>query len=205
MESSKREFVIKDLMVSDFIVQEGRKILLEETEESGKSELQVHLASEENLCIANVDKKKTEFLFLQEGKAKSLYKRVDHMIFERKQRDRWKLHLIEMKGSVGEEKWKEIKGKFRASYLVAQALAGMLELDISETVMYTTYERVEFTHPETMPAARHGRSGVPQIKMKDEWDGKRFGLNFGERIPFSHIPIKMERNRDGILTGKLEW
>ena len=103
MESSKREFVIKDLMVSDFIVQEGRKILLEETEESGKSELQVHLASEENLCIANVDKKKTEFLFLQEGKAKSLYKRVDHMIFERKQRDRWKLHLMEMKGCVGEE------------------------------------------------------------------------------------------------------
>ncbi len=58
MESSKREFVIKDLMVSDFIVQEGRKILLEETEESGESELQVHLASEENLCIANVDKEK---------------------------------------------------------------------------------------------------------------------------------------------------
>jgi hypothetical protein len=45
--------------------------------------------------------------------------------------------LIEMKGSVGEEKWAEIKGKFRASYLVAQALAGMLELDIAEAAMYT--------------------------------------------------------------------
>lgn len=44
--------------------------------------------------------------------------------------NQWKLHLIEMKGSVGEEKWVEFKGKFRASYLVAQALAGMLELDI---------------------------------------------------------------------------
>jgi hypothetical protein len=42
-----------------------------------------------------------------------------------------------MKGSVGEEKWVEIKGKFRASYLVAQALAGMLELDIAEAAMYT--------------------------------------------------------------------
>ena len=45
--------------------------------------------------------------------------------------------MIEMKGSVGEEKWAEIKGKFRASYLVAQALAGMLELDIAEATMYT--------------------------------------------------------------------
>ena len=105
---------------------------------------------------------------------------------------------------MGTEKWKDIKGKFRASYLVAQALAGMLELDISETVMYTTYERAEFAHPDTMPAARHGRSGAPQIRMKDEWDGNRFGLNFGERISFRHIPIKMERNGDGILSGKLE-
>ena len=82
--------------------------------------------------------------FFQAGKEKSLFKRADHMIFEKRQGNQWKLHLIEMKGSVGQEKWVEIKGKFRASYLVAQAIAGMLELDISDTVMYTTYERVEF-------------------------------------------------------------
>lgn len=204
MGNRKREFVIKDLMVPGFMVQEGQEMFLEETEESGKSELHVQLASKENLCIANIDKKNTELLFLQEGKAKSLYKRVDHMIFEKKQGNQWKLHLIEMKGSVGTEKWKDIKGKFRASYLVAQALAGMLELDISETVMYTTYERATFAHPDTMPVARHGRSGDPQIRMKDEWEGKRFGLNFGEWISFRHIPIKMERNGDGILSGKLE-
>lgn len=204
MGNCKREFVIKDLMVPGFMVQEGREVLLAETEESGKSELQVQMKSEENLCIANVDKKKTELLFLQEGKAKSLYKRVDHMIFEKKAGNQWKLHLIEMKGSVGEEKWVEIKGKFRASYLVEQALAGMLELDISETVMYTTYERVEFTHSETMPTARHGRLGVPQVRMKDEWNGNCFALNFGERISFDHIPIKMERAEGGILTGQLK-
>lgn len=204
MGNRKREFVIKDLMVPGFMVQEGREVLLAETEESGKSELQVEFASEENLCIANVDKKKTDILFFQEGKAKSLYKRVDHMIFEKKEGNHWKLHLIEMKGSVGEEKWVEIKGKFRASYLVAQALAGMLELNISETVMYTTYERVEFVHSETMPTARHGRLGVPHVRMEDEWNGKRFALNFGERISFDHIPIKMERAEDGILTGQLK-
>ena len=66
-----------------------------------------------------------------------MYKRVDHLIFERQNGNQWKLYLIEMKGSVGEEKWVEIKGKFRASYLVAQALAGMLELDIAEATMYT--------------------------------------------------------------------
>ena len=106
MGDCKREFVIKDLMVPGFMVQEGQEMFLEETEESGKSELHVQLASKENLCIANIDKKNTGLLFLQEGKAKSLYKRVDHMIFEKKQGNQWKLHLIEMKGSVGTEKWR---------------------------------------------------------------------------------------------------
>jgi hypothetical protein len=36
-------------------------------------------SAEFNLCIANMDKKKTDFLFFQEGKTKSMYKRVDHL------------------------------------------------------------------------------------------------------------------------------
>ena len=199
---TKREFIIKDLMVQDFIVHEDREVLLAETDETGKSELCVQLASDDNLCIANQDKKKTDVLFFQAGKEKSLFKRADHMIFEKRQGNQWKLHLIEMKGSVGQEKWVEIKGKFRASYLVAQAIAGMLGLDISEAVMYTTYERVEFSHSGTMPTARHGRLGIPQVRMEEEWEGSRFGLNFGERISFNHIPIKMKRNMNGVLTGK---
>lgn len=204
MGNTKREFIIKDLMVQDFIVQEGREVLLAETDETGRSELLVKLASDDNLCIANMDKKKTDLLFFQEGKTKSMYKRVDHLIFERQQGNQWKLHLIEMKGSVGQEKWVEIKGKFRASYLVAQALAGMLEIDISETTMYTTYERVEFVHSDTMPTARHGRLGIPQVRMEEEWKGTRFGLNFGERISFDHVPVKMERDKGGMLAGQLK-
>ena len=204
MGNTKREFIIKDLMVQDFIVQEGREVLLAETDETGRSELLVKLASDDNLCIANMDKKKTDLLFFQEGKTKSMYKRVDHLIFERQQGNQWKLHLIEMKGSVSQEKWVEIKGKFRASYLVAQALAGMLEMDISETTMYTTYERVEFAHSDTMPTARHGRLGIPQVRMEEEWKGTRFGLNFGERISFDHVPVKMERDKGGMLAGQLK-
>lgn len=204
MEQDKREFIIHTLMRPDFIVDAGRKLLLKEEEESGKSELHVHLLSDANLVIANVDQKYTKLFFFQKEKAKSMYKRVDHMIFERQKDGRWKLHLIEMKGSVGEPKWVEIKGKFRASYLLAQALAGMLELMISETVMYTTFERVKFAHSDTMPSARRSRLGEAPVCMQEEWNGRRFGLNFGMRIPFRHIPVPMKRNRDGILVGNLE-
>lgn len=201
MENTKREFVINDLIVPGFIVHEGCEILLEELEDTGKSKLLLRLSSEDNLCIANVDRKKTDILYFQKEKEKSLYKRVDHMVFERKENHKWKLYLIEMKGSVGAPKWIEIKGKFRASYLLAQAIAGMLEIEISETVMYTTFERVEFGISDTMPSARRGRPGEPAVRMEDEWNGTRFGLNFGRCITFPHIPIQMERDNEGVLAG----
>jgi hypothetical protein len=203
MKNTKREFVINDLIVPGFIMHKGCEILLEELDDTGKSKLLLKLSSEDNLCIANVDKKKTDILYFQKEKEKSLYKRVDHMVFERKENHKWKLYLIEMKGSVGAPKWIEIKGKFRDSYLFAQAIASMLEIEISETVMYTTFERVEFGFSDTMPSARRGRQGEPAVRMEDEWNGTRFGLNFGKRISFLHIPIKMERDNEGVLTGCL--
>ncbi len=203
MERNKRDFIIDELMVSRFIETKNQEIILEESEETGRSELKVHLKSSDNLCIANVDTKKTDFLFFKTGKMLSMYKRVDHMIFEHQSDNKWKLHLIEMKGSVGKPKWDEIKGKFRASYLIAQAIAGMLELQISETVMYTTFEKVEFKHPKTMPSSRRTGTGRTLIPMEEEWNGRRFGLNFGKRISFQHFPIRMERNEEKILVGNL--
>lgn len=204
MEKDKRDFIINKLMVPGFIENKAQEMILEESEETGRSKLKVHLKSSDNLCIANLDKKKTDIQFFNTGKTQSLYKRVDHIIFEHLPDNKWKLHLIEMKGSVGKPKWDEIKGKFRASYLVAQAIAGMLELRITETVMYTTFERVEFTPPDTMPSVRRPGTGRTMIRMKDEWDGTCFSLNFGKRILFRHHPIKMERNEEQILVGELK-
>ena len=203
MLGNKREFIIGELMVQGFIEHENQEMILVEKEETGKSELRVHLQSKDNLCIANADEKKTELLFFQPDKVKSMYKRVDHIIFEHQCDPKWKLYLIEMKSSVGEKKWGEIKGKFRASYLLAKAIAGMLELEISETVMYTKYEKVQFTLQDTMPTARRGKLGSRFVRMEQEWDGGAFGLNFGERVSFVHIPVQMVRKENGVLAGDL--
>lgn len=202
MNINKREFVMNELMIPDFISKSSDCIILEEKEDDGKSELQVHLISKENLCIKNVDKKHTEIHFFYEGK--SMFKRVDHIIYENLSENNWKLHLIEMKSSVGFEKWIEIKGKFRASYLLAQGIASMLEMNIAETCLYTTYERVDLKQPSsTMPTGRRPLVGVPQIKPVEEWSGGKCGLNFGVRMAFQHTPVQMVRNEDKILTGTL--
>lgn len=39
--------------------------------------------------------------------------------------------------------------------------------------------------------------------MEQEWKGECFGLNFGERIPFVHKPVQMDRDKEGVLNGSL--
>ena len=130
-----------------------------------------------------------------------MFKRVDHIIFERLQENNWNIHIIEMKSSVEMGKWIEIKGKFRASYLLAQGIAAMLDMDIVKVCFYTTYEKVNLQPAQEQPSARRLKVGVPQVPPREEWNGNNFGLNLGERISFLHKPVQMVRNEEGVLIG----
>lgn len=203
MEATKRRFIINDLMVENFIEYEANMIYLEETEDTGRSQLDFKAISDKNLVIKNVDKKKTDMLFFRNQKELSMFKRVDHIIFENLYGNDWKVHLIEMKSNVLVKRWSEVKGKFRASYLLVQGLAAMLEMNLVGICMYTTYEKVNLTPPDTMPVGRRLQLGANHINPKEEWDSGKVFLNFNGKINFTHIPIQMRRNEEGILIG--EW
>lgn len=197
---SKRNYIINELMEENFIESETDQIYLEEKEDSGKSILRWKLLSNQNFSIRNVDKKNTIIHFFDEKKG--MYKRVDHIVFENLGNNDWKIHLIEMKSSVKYNKWIEVKAKFRASYLLVQAIAAILSMNIKEVRMYTTYEKCNLDIPETMPTARRLFLGQKNVNPLDEWQGIDFGLNFGERIEFMHTPIQMVRNGMDILQGE---
>ena len=63
MNTTKREFIINELMVKDFAEYENRIVHLEETEDSGRSILEFRLASDGNLCIKNGLSVRTDSLF----------------------------------------------------------------------------------------------------------------------------------------------
>lgn len=199
--NQKRKYIIDNLFVDNFIEFESRIVYLEEKEDSGKSLLEIQLNKDGNLSIKNVDMKNTHMYYFKSDKVFSMNKRVDHIIFEYVSENDWKLHLIEMKSSVGRKKWNEIKGKFRASYLLAQGIAAMLELNIVSTHMYTSYEKVQLEVSDTLPSERRMRIGEHYVKPEEEWEGDKFALNFGERLTFEHIPIQMTRNEEDILIG----
>lgn len=193
------DFLMQNCFAENFFNINQKNFVLEEKNLSGRSKLKVKCSSKYNIIIENLDDKNTQLNFFREiddiGYEMHLYKRVDHIIFEYVEDNSWKLHLIEMKSSVSDKKWTEIKGKFRASYLLAIAIAAMLKIEVSETKMYTTYERVSFKPARPIVGGQH-------ISPKLEWNGNKFGLNFGERLPFIHIPIQMTRDTaTNILEG----
>lgn len=188
-------------MKAGFAEFESEIIYLEETEETGRSKLELHCLTNENISIKNLDGKNTQLQFFQTDSMKSMHKRVDHIVFQHLSDNDWKIHLIEMKSSVGVKKWTEIKGKFRASYLLAQGIAAMLEMNIVDTCMYTTYENVNLRLPETAPAVRRLGLGLEHVRPEEEWNSEKFALNFGRRITFMHRPIEMARDEDNILVG----
>lgn len=200
--NTKREYIIDELMEAQFVERETEKVCLEETEDTGKSVLELQLSSGKNLSIKNVDKKNTQMHFFVKDKNKSMYKRVDHILFEYLDDNKWKAHLVEMKSSVENDKWKDVKGKFRASYLLVQGIAAMLEMNLVETCMYTSFEKTCFNPSDTMPVERRLLVGERHVRPQDEWNGEKFTLDFGNRLPFIHIPIQMERNDKGVLVGK---
>lgn len=200
---TKRKYIIDELMEAQFVEYEAERVCLEETDDTGKSVLELQLSSGENISIKNADKKNTQIHFFVNDKKKSMYKRVDHIIFQCLGDNEWKVHLIEMKSSVGNDKWPDVKGKFRASYLLVQGIAAMLEMNLVETCMYTSFEKTCFEPSDTMPVERRLPVGGRHVRPQEEWNGGKFTLNFGDRISFIHTPIQMKRNDKDVLVGEL--
>lgn len=191
------EFIIDNLFKENFMVKIQDEVCLEEMEKTGRTVLDVKIDSADNYCIENADDNSmTQIAFFRPEKKFSMKKRVDHIIFEKKNDDKWNIHLIEMKTTVGEKTWMDEKGKFRASLLLSEAIASMLGMRVKEIKMYTTYEKVDLGHDIHSPTSRRGRTGEKMVRPEDEWNGNDFAIDLGERIKFQHIPIKVDRNND---------
>ena len=196
MHDERIQWALNQCLLEDYFLNEAQTYTLEEKKDTGRSELQVHIANE-NLCVSDFDSKKKCGFFRQESTF-GFQKSVDHIIFE-KQDTGWVLHLIEMKSTVGAKTWFSIKAKIRTSYFTALALANVLGITIIKVHTYTTFEEEKFT-PKSQtvnPATLHHLTGKLAIDPKsDEWDKEKILINVGTQISFPHKAIKMNRSED---------
>lgn len=190
----RTQFIIDELLKEDFVTvkEDDNVIILEENDDGGESRLEFRTKSNNTLTIENIDKKHTDMYFFKEGSKASMYKRVDHIIMDNVDEiaDKWDIYLIEMKSTVSDKTWIDVKGKFRASYLFICAFAAMLDININNIYMYTTYKKADFTS-ETIPTSKRVRTGTKNIPYIEEFQGNKFAIKLGQYISFKHIPILM--------------
>ena len=203
MHDDNLNYVLHEFIDPAYVETEHSEYLLTEEQDSGHTELRLHIQGE-NLCIAQYDKK-NRCGFWKRDQRNGLSKCVDHAILQHTENG-WILHMIEMKGRMDNRKWFDVRLKNRASYLDMQALCTVLGIHIEAEYSYTTYAENHFCESEKrtnprMMAAPLGKRCIDPIR---EWSqGKmHVTVGFNKELVISHRAIQMERC-DGVLKGEL--
>ena len=198
------QYGIDNFLEEDFFLSPKDSYCLEEKSESGKSELLVNIKGD-NLCSEDYDHK-GKCNFLKNSSPFKLKRSVDHVLLQKK-KEKWILHLIEMKSKVDNKKWHEIKQKIWASYFNICALEKILGIHIDEVRTYTTYENTGFLSLDrnTDPKIIVAPLGKPMPPTPEhEWENNIISVDVGEVVRFKHNAVKMQRTKDGTkLIGKL--
>ena len=191
------QFAIDKFLKDNFFENKSNIYNLKENKQSGKSDLTLSVKGE-NLYINDFDNK-GKCKFLKEEKEFGMNKSVDHIILQ-KVGDIWTAHLFEMKTSVGNRTWLEIKQKVRTCYMTIKAVAVFLGIEINDVCVYTTYEFDKFSdYPKetTNTKLYTPLLGKKMPNCKEEWDNNFIKLNFGIELKLKHKPIKMIKSTDG--------
>lgn len=176
---------------------------LKEIAESGKSLLVLNVEGT-NICVEEYDNKK-RCEFVRGAKKQGMKKCIDHFVLKYNGSD-WDLHMIEMKSSVGDKNWNDIKAKMRSSYLNIKAMCEFLGIHVDKVYTYTTYEKICFSTPENSAdlMALYPLFGEKATNSKqDEWDQGIINIKIDEIIKWPHKAIKMERDAVSGLQGRL--
>ncbi|MDD2402747.1 MAG: hypothetical protein PHD60_11220 [Clostridia bacterium] len=204
MYDSRIQYAMKNFIRDDYFLPMQKQYELKETAESGKSCLKV-IIDGTNICVEKYDNQK-RCAFLREEKSFGMQKCIDHFILK-KEKDVWNLYMIEMKSSVGNRTWCDIKSKMRSSYLNIRALCEFLGIILGNVYSYTTYEKEAF---ETLKDTADVKTHVPILGRRatsfkdDEWDKGIIKVEIDKILEFSHTAVKMERNTENnILVGDL--
>ncbi len=168
------------------VIISDQQLQLTEKEKQGSASLQLQLRYP---CIlfCGLEKKKLQYFKNQ--------KCSDYVMFEYK-KNRWLLHVFELKRSVGISEWEHIKKQFLGALQNALALAGVLhiEIDLNDVYVYTVYRNDKINHLANTVKERlrmHERDKSIQ-KETDDWNKNELVVEFLGRRLLVHQKIKLD-------------
>ncbi len=117
----------------------------------------------------------------------------DYVIFESASGP-WRLHIFELKRSVGKSEWTQIKKQFLGAVQNACALAGVLniQIDWDQIYVYTVFRNDKFLNlanpaKERMRMYEHSSAN----EMKNDWNDHILIMDYPGAGSFKHLKIKL--------------
>lgn len=108
------------------------------------------------------------------------------------------VHLIELKKSVDETKWQDIKEQLSCSWLRIKAICGMLDIEVDSVTCYTGYQNDNLsTNPALMklPLGLSASSSSPAsqfLRQRAEWYGKKISIDFWDKKLVTHHRVPLD-------------
>lgn len=165
---------------------------LKEKKEDGAADLTLNL---ENPCILFRDLEKRKLAYFKNKKC------ADYVLYEQKGEE-WIVHIFELKKSVGEATWKEMKEQFAGAMQNALAIAGFLgiHVEVDRMRIYSVYRNDKinrYADPVKMRFQMHLKGNERMREVCVDWNAKEVELQFLGSHSFKHRKIQLN-----IETGK---
>lgn len=178
-----------DLLNGGLIEISQVQVHLDEKNEEGFADLQLKL---NNPCILfrDLENKKLQYF---KNKMCS-----DYVMFEYVKKDNdWRVHIFELKRSVGGKEWKRIKKQFMGALQNALALAGVLDIcvNLEKVSVYTVFRNDKLNqsmNPARLKRRMYERETDGRDKECMDWNDEKLILDFLGDKEFRHKKIKLD-------------
>lgn len=178
-----------DLLENNLVLTSDSQLHLQEKSEQGIADLTLHL---QNPCILFKDLEHKKLEYFQNKKC------ADYVLYEQKAGN-WMVHIFELKRTVGEKHWLNMKEQFKGAMQNALAIAGFLgiEVDMDNIYVYSAYRNdklKDYSNPAKLRFQMHQPKCSGMSKECEDWNEKEVVLDFLDKEKFVHhkIPLDIE-------------
>lgn len=175
-----------ELLEGDLVLCSDKNFHLREKRKEGEADLVLSL---KNPCILfqKLEEKKLDYF-----KNK---KCADFILYEQKQ-EIWRIHIFELKRSIGEKAWEIMKMQFCGAMQNALAIAGFLNIpvDMDHITVYSAYrnDKINDTaNPARLRLQMHQRIQPQEHSDHLDWNNQRVKLDFLGKETFLHCKIQL--------------
>lgn len=173
-----------DMLEKELVWVSDSQLHLTEDRAKGEADLTLKL---ENPCILFRKLEEKKLGYFQNKKC------ADYVLYEQRG-DRWSVHIFELKRTVKESNWEDMKKQFMGAMQNALAIAGFLgiNMDMRDVYVYSVYRNDKFDCPADPARLRLKtyQRGEKRQK-KPDWNQEIADLSFLEKSGFEHRKIRL--------------